>query len=1687
MPATPTILVVDDNVPALTATVRILEKAGYEVTQAGDGASALREVRARRPSLVLLDAILPDLSGPEVLRQIRTDPALARVSVVLLSSLQTNPEQQAAGLDAGADGYIARPIANAELLARVRLQLRQRELTEQLRASEQQFSTAFESAAIGMALIAPNGRYLKVNRALCQMLGYAEAELQALTCQELTFATDLDDQGQLARLLAGESESFQMEKRYRHRQGHLVTGLLSVSLARDEMGQPVHQIAQIQDITAHKQAEEANVRARERLHEAQRIGQIGDWEFDLSTGAITWSPQTFAILGRDPNLGPPQSYEENAALYEPASAALMAEKVAAAIASGEDQEYELVALRPDGRRVPVQARAVARKDGVGTVVALSGTVQDVSARQRAERLVRESEERLSFALTAAGIGDWDMDLRTNVARRSLRHDQCFGYSAPVPEWGYDTFLAHVQPVDRDRVDDTFQKAMAGGGDYDVEFQVAWPDGSRHWLWSKGRFYLDDAGLPWRVAGIQVDISERRQAEEAAHRLAAIVESSDDAIIGQDLGGCITSWNDGAERLFGYTAAEMIGQSILRLIPRERHDEEAHITKTVKRGVALKNFETVRQTKDGRLIDISVTISPIKDAAGRIIGASKIARDIAEQKKAADQLQRSEASLANAQRIARIGNWDLEIATGALSWSAEIYEIFGITRGEFGASYEAFMAAVHPDDRARMAAGQRAALAGEARLDLEHRLVRPDGTERVVHELADLTRDAAGQPTHLAGTVQDITARVQAEAKLRESEETFSAAFRASPMAMVITTLESCFVEVNEAYCTLIGLPREEIIGRTVVELGLLSAGARETIVGTVESAGGTLGGLEYEMQHRDGTPRNVIAGVTEITLHGVRHRLSTAINVTEQRRTERASRESELRYRRLFESSKDGILILDAETGMVLDVNPFLIGLLGFSHEEFLGKKIWELGFFNDIVANQDNFAELQQMEYIRYEDMALETHDGRRIEVEFTSNLYLVDRHKVIHCDIRDISVRKAAEEKQRASDFRYRRLFETTKDGILILDAETGMVMDVNPFLIELLGFSHEEFLGKKIWELGFFKDVVANQDNFAELQRKEYIRYEDMALETYTGRRIEVEFTSNLYLVDRHKVIQCDIRDISVRKRVEAERNTLERQRKLALDAARLGWWYFDPVTRVNRFDDRCQEIFGVEGHEVPEATMQNLVDPEDAPKVWGAVGAALDPADPKLYAVEFRIPHQAGAVCWVEVHGVAEFAGEGDARHAVSLVGTMADITERKQAEQAIRGSEEYFRFLNDLANATRQLSEPGQVMAVMTRMLGAHLNASRCAYADVASDGEQFAILHDYTDGCASTVGHYQLSSFGGNAVTTLHRGQTLIIRNVAEELLPDDGADMFDAIGIQAIITCPLVKAGGLRAMMALHQSTPRDWRPWEISLVEDVVERCWAMIERLTAEAEVLDLNTRLEQRVAERTSQLETANKELESFSYSVSHDLRAPLRAVNGFAKIVIDTYAPQLPAEAREYLEDIRTGGEQMGQLIDDLLAFSRLGRQTMKSLPVETARLVQRVLDDLAPQLDGRPFEIQLGDLPGCHGDPSLLKQVWLNLLSNAIKYTRGRTPAVIKIGCQLIDTENVFFVRDNGAGFDMRYVHKLFGVFQRLHRADEFEGTGVGLAIVQRIIHRHGGRVWAESETGKGAIFHFTLNENGKS
>jgi light-regulated signal transduction histidine kinase (bacteriophytochrome) len=304
-------------------------------------------------------------------------------------------------------------------------------------------------------------------------------------------------------------------------------------------------------------------------------------------------------------------------------------------------------------------------------------------------------------------------------------------------------------------------------------------------------------------------------------------------------------------------------------------------------------------------------------------------------------------------------------------------------------------------------------------------------------------------------------------------------------------------------------------------------------------------------------------------------------------------------------------------------------------------------------------------------------------------------------------------------------------------------------------------------------------------------------------------------------------------------------------------------------------------------------------------------------------------------------------------------------------------------------------------------------------------------------------------------------------------------------MGIESYIGVAVRGSAGrpIGLVVAMHDAPLVDTRNAR-RLMELFSVRVGTELERMDFVAAIGDLNATLEARVAERTRQLTLANEELEAFSYSVSHDLRAPVRHIAGFVEMLGEELGDSLADEPRRHLGIVADSARRMGQLVDDLLAFSRLGRVDLHAVPVDVAEVVDEARRDLAHETAGREIVWKIGALPRVKADRSLLRQVFLNLLSNAVKYTRPRTPAVIEVSAQR-DPENaaqvVISVCDNGVGIDMKYAAKLFGVFQRLHGESEFEGTGIGLANVKRIVERHGGRVWVSGEKDTGAAFHVSL------
>ncbi len=497
--------------------------------------------------------------------------------------------------------------------------------------------------------------------------------------------------------------------------------------------------------------------------------------------------------------------------------------------------------------------------------------------------------------------------------------------------------------------------------------------------------------------------------------------------------------------------------------------------------------------------------------------------------------------------------------------------------------------------------------------------------------------------------------------------------------------------------------------------------------------------------------------------------------------------------------------------------------------------------------------------------------------------------------------------------------------------------------------------------------------------------------------------------------------------------ALRESEERFRTAATAANEVVWEWDFATDHVEWYGD-IDIALGYEAGEFARdlATWEEALHPDDHDRVMASLRASTGRNG--RYYEEYRIRHRSGAYLdWTD-RGIVLSDKDGI---PARMVGVCADITEQKRAEEALRESEARYRahFLNS-SDVIYSMGSGPSLISISPSVEGL------LGYKPEEIIGKNFIKMNIIAPESVDTAVSDTLALLAGERVSP------------AEYVfVAKDGSRV-----VGEVRSTPLVKDGEIVGI---------------VGVARDITEQ-----KRL--EEERKKLNQELERRVIERTAQLQAANRELEAFGYSVSHDLRTPLRAIDGFTRMLIDEYSGSLDEEGQRLLDIIRRNTTYMAELIDHLLTLSRIDRKERVDAPVDMNSLVRQVLDELTLSLEGREVEFVLGDLPEINGDAVMWQQVWANLLSNAVKFSRDRADARIEVGCLRAEGEQVFFVKDNGAGFDMRYVDKLFGVFRRLHSAEDFEGVGVGLAVVQRIVRRHGGRVWAEGKVGEGATFYFT-------
>jgi PAS domain S-box-containing protein len=485
--------------------------------------------------------------------------------------------------------------------------------------------------------------------------------------------------------------------------------------------------------------------------------------------------------------------------------------------------------------------------------------------------------------------------------------------------------------------------------------------------------------------------------------------------------------------------------------------------------------------------------------------------------------------------------------------------------------------------------------------------------------------------------------------------------------------------------------------------------------------------------------------------------------------------------------------------------------------------------------------------------------------------------------------------------------------------------------------------------------------------------------------------------------------------------------------------------------------CAAMLKAPLEKVIGSTLSDWIAPESQPAVTELLH--LDPSTRKQSDLMMTVADGTRVPVLLSV-GKTGLNGETD--HLWMVLTDLTEITARKKKE----GEALAKKFTDDAQlDLDRKLATATRKVANYTRSL---IEASLDPLVTISSEGK----------------------------ITDVNTASTEITGRTREQLIGTDFSDYFTEPdkahqGYQEVFRNGFVRdypltirhSDGHLTEVLYNASLYRD----EQGQVQGVFAAAHDITEIKQAEIEILRLNATLEDRVKERTAELEASNHELEGFSYSVSHDLRAPLRAIDGFSRIVEQDFAPKLDDEGRRLIGVIRGEAKRMGRLVDDLLAFSRLGRQKVEPTTIDMGVMAKEVFDEQVALEPGRTIHLKLNPIPPTFGTEAMIRQLWINLIGNAVKFTGKRSSAEIEIGVRPGEVgEQIYFVRDNGAGFDMRHADKLFGVFQRLHRPEEFPGTGIGLALAQRIVHRHGGRIWGEGEVEKGATFSFTIPDQRK-
>ncbi len=806
----------------------------------------------------------------------------------------------------------------------------------------------------------------------------------------------------------------------------------------------------------------------------------------------------------------------------------------------------------------------------------------------------------------------------------------------------------------------------------------------------------------------------------------------------------------------------------------------------------------------------------------------------------------------------------------------------------------------------------------------------------------------------------------------------------------------------------------------------------------------------------DGQEFQIEASISQLEAGG--KKLFTAIlrDVSERIRAE-AAREQ---FAAVVESSDDAIISKTLD-GIITSWNPGAEKIFGYSSTEAIGKMMSIIIPPERASEESHILKEIGLGRGVRHFDTTRLRKDGAYVHVSVTISPIKNSRGEIVGASkiARDITERKLAEEALRESEERFRLFIEYAPAELAMFDREMRYLHVSQRWRADY-GLGDRDLSGVSHYEV--FPDVP---ERWKEAHRRglsgEILHSKEDRFER-AGHVVQwVQWEVRPWHDSAGAIggILIFTEDITERKQAEEARRESEQRFQAMADGIPQLAWMADADGSIFWYNQRWYDYTGKTLEEMQGWGWQSVHDPKLLPPVMIGWKNAIAKGVP--FEMEFPLRDADGRFREFLTRVMPSKDKEG---RVVRWFGTNTDIRERKEVEERLSVQAE------DLARQAEELALSRSALTTQALMLRSVLDSMGEGLV-AADEHGKFVIWNPAAERIlgltAADIPSEKWTEYYGvflsDTVTPFPPDQLPLARairgeaNTGELFVRNRNKSQGAWVEVNAN---PLTDANGMQrgGVVALR----------DIS-------------EQKVAEQKIRKLNEELEVRVLERTVQLAEANEELESFTYSVAHDLRAPLRQISGFSGILVEDFRASLDPEAQRYLQRIQQGTSKMGQLVDELLNLARVGRQTPNPRTVDLNSVVREVIEMLQPEIEGRNIEWTIAKLSSADCDPTLIKQVFQNLISNAIKYSRPRSPAVIEIGQIRQGASNTIFVRDNGVGFSMKYADKLFGVFQRLHRAEDFEGTGVGLATVHRIIKKHQGKVWAEAELDKGATFYFTV------